>query len=214
MRTLNKIMLSLPLLPSLIHSLFAHTHTLSLNTHIYTRTYFHAHTHTHTLHTGVTEHDGHNGMVSRTNVEASLSHCTAEAGGVLRESLQSTSVRADHVKHLDAGANQRRGKRVREEIRTRSLTQQLDHLLLAGSVAASGATQRFTLGVDQSGEREGELPSTQSSVCSRQAARSTTRRSRAYGFAHTNVELMMSTRPSTPQYSGVPRPVLPTNPVA
>jgi hypothetical protein len=170
-------------------------------------------------------------MVSRTNVEASLSHCTAEAGGVLRESLQSTSVRADHVKHLDAGANQRRGKRVREEIRTRSLTQQLDHLLLAGSVAASGATQRFTLGVwirvgrekvscrvrrcvDQSGEREGELPSTQSSVCSRQAARSTTRRSRAYGFAHTNVELMMSTRPSTPQYSGVPRPVLPTNPVA
>ncbi|KAF1792231.1 hypothetical protein GQ600_13683 [Phytophthora cactorum] len=73
--------------------------------------------------------------------EASGSHAVAEVVRVGTDLVNELGRLGEHLEDLERGADYRRTQRVGEEVRARTLTQQVHDLLAAGSVSARAATK-------------------------------------------------------------------------
>ncbi len=92
---------------------------------------------------GVVQHDGHNRMIARLDVEPALGHCLAEVPRVLPQLLAPLCAVGEHVEHRQARVCNHGRHRVREEVRTRFLAQQVHNRLLRSRKPAGCATERL-----------------------------------------------------------------------
>ena len=73
-------------------------------------------------------------------------HLLAEIGGVGAQGFAEVVGRGEQIEDGERGGDDRRGERVRKEIRAGALAEELDDFFAAGGVASAGAAEGFAEG--------------------------------------------------------------------
>ena len=94
----------------------------------------------------VIEHDGDDGVIAFLDLKTRRGHRGTEANGIRLQLVPQAGRLFQQLEHLEGGARDGRSQGVAEQVRPRSLPQQLDDLPAPGDEASGGSAKRLTEG--------------------------------------------------------------------